>query len=586
MTKLEEALGRLGNLELDKNTDDIINYLENNKEKIVIEKQEFSLTDIISFAKNPSLILEKRQIEVADNGIKTYHFNKKFIDLVSKHMSSSISSLTIPASYFNKNSVFKYQNLEELNLNINKYDLFKIDLKTMKQLLNQTKIRKLDVDCYLDDQVLLENCCGIKSFMGSKLNMDGLNINSRNYQFNPKVEGFVKNDGTGVNEVLDLALKNKTSDIEGIKIYNNYKCGYGNDKIDYQKYKKGSIIEFGDTECQKDVKAIKIKNIEHIMDVFDIVNSFQERGFEVEAIYLFLENKTYDDMNLLRQLDKKYDLKIKYDGSLQVIDSNTFVGMRDSIDYYKDVINNSNSSNLEKIMLAYDIVKSFPYKERKDNLRISREVATIIKDGNIVCVGYSQLLSQILKETGVDSYTISTSVPVGDDVIGHERNVIVVDDDKYDIHGNYVFDVTWDSAKNITKCIDSEGKNVLRSKSSPILDTDQVVKHYDNLVLYRYFLISDNRYNSCFPGEPYPDFKYAEKISSSGKTFDDDTLGSKELEQSKFIELLYNVKLREGYSDANVEEEIEDIFDFLGNYSKDDIKKEIEKIINNNSKQV
>ena len=325
MTKLEEALGRLGNLELDKNTDDIINYLENNKEKIVIEKQEFSLTDIISFAKNPSLILEKRQIEVADNGIKTYHFNKKFIDLVSKHMSSSISSLTIPASYFNKNSVFKYPNLEELNLNINKDDLFKIDLKTMKQLLNQTKIRKLDVDCYLDDQVLLENCCGIKSFMGSKLNMDGLNINSRNYQFNPKVEGFVKNDGTGVNEVLDLALKNKTSDIEGIKIYNNYKCGYGNDKIDYQKYKKGSIIEFGDTECQKDVKAIKIKNIEHIMDVFDIVNSFQERGFEVEAIYLFLENKTYDDMNLLRQLDKKYDLKIKYDGSLQVIDSNTFV---------------------------------------------------------------------------------------------------------------------------------------------------------------------------------------------------------------------------------------------------------------------
>ena len=90
MTKLEEALGRLGNLELDKNTDDIINYLENNKEKIVIEKQEFSLTDIISFAKNPSLILEKRQIEVADNGIKTYHFNKKFIDLVSNHMSSSL----------------------------------------------------------------------------------------------------------------------------------------------------------------------------------------------------------------------------------------------------------------------------------------------------------------------------------------------------------------------------------------------------------------------------------------------------------------------------------------------------------------
>ena len=191
-----------------------INYLENNKEKVVIEKQDFSLTDIISFAKNPSLILDKRQIEVADNGIKTYHFNKKIIDLVSKHMSSSISSLTIPASYFNKNSVFKYPNLEELNLNITKDDLFKIDLKTMKQLLNQTKIRKLDVDCYLDDQVLLENCCGIKSFMGSKLNMDGLNLNSRNYQFNPKVEGFLKNDGTGVNEVLDLALKNKTSDIE------------------------------------------------------------------------------------------------------------------------------------------------------------------------------------------------------------------------------------------------------------------------------------------------------------------------------------------------------------------------------------
>ena len=164
MTKLEEALGRLGNLELDKNKKHNVSVIIDRlvvkegirsrlyssletatKEKIVIEKQEFSLTDIISFAKNPSLILEKRQIEVADNGIKTYHFNKKFIDLVSKHMSSSISSLTIPASYFNKNSVFKYPNLEELNLNINKDDLFKIDLKTMKQLLNQTKIRKLKV---------------------------------------------------------------------------------------------------------------------------------------------------------------------------------------------------------------------------------------------------------------------------------------------------------------------------------------------------------------------------------------------------------------------------------------------------------
>ena len=192
--------------------------------------------------------------------------------------------------------------------------------------------------------------------------------------------------------------------------------------------------------------------------------------------------------NLLKKLDSRCKFRIKYEKTGHEITLNEFIMMRETLDYYKNMILEANLSPIEQIMFAYDLIKSFEYQENNERLSSSRTIHSIIKEGKIVCAGYASFLSQLLKELGIESYDVSTLVPrpnIEGKIVkhGHARNVINVQDNKYDINGYYAFDSTWDSAHNIVKIVDENGNEEFR-RIEYVSDKNNIVKSYDNLSLY------------------------------------------------------------------------------------------------------
>lgn len=123
-------------------------------------------------------------------------------------------------------------------------------------------------------------------------------------------------------------------------------------------------------------------------------------------------------------------------------------------------IRDANLSPLEKYLAAYDVVKSFkPYKENEKDKRQSRDLRYILKDDNkyIVCVGFARLLLELLTRLDIPCKYIHVDVDdsyekkYGEEIkninhVGHARNLVKIDDDKYNIHGIYLSDSTFDSA--------------------------------------------------------------------------------------------------------------------------------------------
>ena len=83
-------------------------------------------------------------------------------------------------------------------------------------------------------------------------------------------------------------------------------------------------------------------------------------------------------------INNECDLKIIYD--INEVDYEEYKGLYETIKYYRMLINENNLSPVEKVMYAYDIMKTFPYNESKKDVYDSRDPHRIVETGNIVCV--------------------------------------------------------------------------------------------------------------------------------------------------------------------------------------------------------
>lgn len=109
-----------------------------------------------------------------------------------------------------------------------------------------------------------------------------------------------------------------------------------------------------------------------------------------------------------------------------------------------------NLSPLEQIMYVYDLVRDRVYKEEliTEPPYISRDLTSVLLGDRIVCVGFTNFFNQILENLGITSKkdhlkSIDSNEP------NHVRNIVYVYDKKYNIEGNYLFDLTLDCKDNI-----------------------------------------------------------------------------------------------------------------------------------------
>lgn len=111
-------------------------------------------------------------------------------------------------------------------------------------------------------------------------------------------------------------------------------------------------------------------------------------------------------------------------------------------------INRFDFSPLEKIMYAYDLVRSRVFKEvdENDDKMKSRTLSSVLLGDKIVCAGYTIVFKTLLKKLGIDANEIIFCDV--DNTTGHVRNEIYVKDEKYGVDGVYYFDPTWDSKQS------------------------------------------------------------------------------------------------------------------------------------------
>lgn len=489
-------------------------------------------------------IMKENSIEEYD--LKELLSGKEFFDLLKTKIPKTIKKLEIPFDYIKYDFEFlkEFPNLTELN--ITSYD--NLDYDIIKRIQAETKIRKMSASIFTlfeYKKLMKEDGFTITTSGFDCIFYKDLQIISTMQGGNDYINIYTKNIDKETIEKLSSVIKNK-------KIY----------KVNiYEGDKDINLISFDENENNEiEIDFISDKEV-------DIKVSSNEELFLKTYNYLSSRYKinkcVYKNMSILNYstdkldiINNECDLKIIYD--INEVDYEEYKGLYETIKYYRMLINENNLSPVEKVMYAYDIMKTFPYNESKKDVYDSRDPHRIVETGNIVCVGYSDMLRMILN--GLDNNIKITNLIVsGHDKqknvdYNHARNIIRIDDNKYNIHGIYSIDATWDSVKeNISGKLGSD---------------------YTALDLYTHFLIpiTKDGYSKIYSYEEEPiingifktqEFHGYEKLFNHeiNKEILDKYLNVERPSLETFISMLTNVRLSEGFNKEQIEDEIKKVIE-------------------------
>lgn len=552
--------------------ENIITFLRNLNDKFILIEDEISLDDL------GRVLDENEKIDLSisydENTLKTIYVFKELNDLIINNLPRSIKSMTIPVDFVSNNleALKEFKSLEEISFNSYRF----LTSEELKFLSENTSIKRINFGGYIFNIEDYKGSIFVSTSNDNKILFDDIVINNNKENSNIKENTLeVKSINNFNIEDLDKVFPYIKSNINKVKV----KTNTGEYSIDIS----GKDISIEVTDPDMNISAY-------------LFNYFKNKGYNVNDVCFcltdFMRNpvvKDYTDFDysLLDSLSTLVNLKVNYEGNTKTSSYDDFKGLVMSMKWYRSLLNDYDLSPVEKLAFGYDIMKTFEYKEAtNEDVFESREPYKIIKTGNIVCVGYTNMLAEILKGTEGISFTdFSVSCYKEDDktLSGyHSRGLVKVDDDKYDIHGVYVVDPTWDSYK----------KN----------GNKRLGNDYTAIDLYTYFLISPEDYKKVFPHDSVPnffkkDYEYLnlnmDNLDSynelSDKDFTDkdlftfnfkelfdssvsnerklEYLKGKKLNKKTIMEIVRNTRLAEGFSKENVDKEMDKILEYYNKLS-------------------
>ena len=216
----------------------------------------------------------------------------------------------------------------------------------------------------------------------------------------------------------------------------------------------------------------ELKNIKYINKNAEIVfNINDDYEYIFYVINLIKQNKTNNKYTIVindKELFNKFILNNNVETNNIDVEVPTLdkVSLNDYLKFekilYKMIEPANNLSNFEKYIYAYNITKHFKkYKENDTEKNKSRNLYEILNNEYMVCVGYKNLLGDLLNKLGIKSIDLSVSVDTSYDKVdhndyivnditpvnrnGHARRYVNLIDEKYGINGFYIADPTWDN---------------------------------------------------------------------------------------------------------------------------------------------
>lgn len=453
--------------------EEIINAI-NNQSEINIILDHSPMRDAVQYKKDNSYIPELISIE--GNTIKTKYTSPEFLELIVNNLSENVETLNVPGEILNyAEGLGMYPKLSTIKVTNN----YEITEQNVNDINTKTKIEFIEAINFdgLTKDYNLNAIYYNGEFEELKMLDSNLRIKNPNKKIEISTNYFnIPNLYENINDVINY-IKENDINISKQEFLNIITRNTDTDYLFYTKF---------DNEIEYAGDLTKIK---------DFTKFIRELGLNPSYLFIKLENKDYD-YKLFKGLD--IPIIIDYGDEYSNATLEEFIAMRETIKYYKELITSSNLSPLEQVTYAYDIIKSFDYAEAEKGSD-SRSMHKIINSGKIVCVGYAQFLKQVLKELGfkIEAYDVNSPDKYGyypDNYDNHERNIIRIDDDKYNVHMVAACDPTWDSGTPEINTYRFSDKN-----ATTLADVN-------NLISYINFIIPKNEYMFLFKDKEVPSF--------------------------------------------------------------------------------
>ena len=259
-----------------------------------------------------------------------------------------------------------------------------------------------------------------------------------------------------------------------------------------------------------------------------------------------------------------------------------YIKYHDYIKSIKDKYLKGDLSPLEKLIIAYDLVRGKQYKRSGDE-SLDGLPHNVVFNEFINCRGYCSLMREILTGEGItiEDQSLDVYDKEGNKIDNHARLTVILDDDKYNIHGIYTVCPTEDSYKESHKenispdikptdlyCwflspltdadlyhsadleyritdIAPDEEITLEDDNFNVKDEERIVSLLSNYSLDDLSIMNDMTFRGIFSKVP------KEKLL--------DYVNSKHVDFNTLMEAIANSRLNEGYTPEQVSEEIERI---------------------------
>ena len=351
--------------------------------------------------------------------------------------------------------------------------------------------------------------------------------------------------------IKDYCGENQSIDNRSLSILYSY-AHYCDDIWNMYKYLK--------SEESFRLDNYRYENIDDIVSIAKIYKKYKVNRYK--RFIIRLDNKTYKNIEKLKDIG--YDVIILVNGDKGYCTVDEFIKMREFFDGFKELYGNYNLSELEAITLCYDYTKFFFYNsEESDNRTESRSIVQLLKTGHIVCEGYSKIFSQLLCELGIESYLMYVTQSNNR---RHCRVIIDINDDKYSKNGYFIFDPTWDSAKDLFAVIKEDGTKCFK-KENDIKDNEIAIKKLPSSIMYLYYLVDIKEYELYFKNEVIDEVILYNPYGTNEDRLDDLFI-SNDGEKTKmnidnFEKIIRKIKRIEGYSKQQIDDYVNDSLNII-----------------------
>ena len=316
-----------------------IDKIKKNLQKENVEIYEISAIDILRNSEYKEVEIEKYLSKISDR--LEFIYSDEIVKLIDRNLCVNVKKLKIPFKILKELNLSNYKNIEELTITDSNIE----EIEQIEKVLNKLKLKKAYIESFeLSDEFNIKE--------------NTIQIDYVNRYIKYKDIELITNSQQNIKSLKILADLEK---INSKDLVNSIK----EQKIDENTYvilgrNKEFILLNNKEEMHTSVKNNKI---------LEYIKAFKELYKNIENIVIVLDNKDYKELEEINNYSKDNSINIKINYSennyydiAAIATIEEFINMRNTLNYYKSLIP-ENSSNLEKITIAYDIVKSLPYED-------------------------------------------------------------------------------------------------------------------------------------------------------------------------------------------------------------------------------